>query len=205
MPPPSRPLTEDVLLQTIGFPKIPPRVGLSCGIAVAFLLILGLQQASGQERAGAPAQFAESQWRAAEGELPSNDVREIVQTDDGYLWLGTMGGLARFDGAAFTETRLTRLEARGRANDRILDLQAHDDGLLVLYQSHDLVHYRREGPRQVADSVWAYQVDSDGQVWLGSGRDVSVYHADGTVDRVTTAGAPVRALHRTGDGTLWIG
>ncbi|MFO8098633.1 MAG: two-component regulator propeller domain-containing protein, partial [Salinibacter sp.] len=74
----------------------------------------------------------------------------------------------------------------------------------VLYQSHDLVHYRREGPRQVADSVWAYQVDPDGQVWLGSGRDVSVYHTDGP-DRVTTAGAPVRALHRTGDGTLWIG
>src|SRR5262245_38182479 len=37
-----------------------------------------------------------------EGGLPQNAVAAIAQTPDGYLWLGTFGGLARFDGVKFT-------------------------------------------------------------------------------------------------------
>ena len=34
--------------------------------------------------------------------LPQNSVFSIVQTPDGYLWLTTLDGLARFDGVRFT-------------------------------------------------------------------------------------------------------
>jgi ligand-binding sensor domain-containing protein/two-component sensor histidine kinase len=40
-------------------------------------------------------------WREAEGFAQSR-VRAIVQTRDGYVWLGTDGGLVRFDGVSFT-------------------------------------------------------------------------------------------------------
>jgi ligand-binding sensor domain-containing protein len=40
-------------------------------------------------------------WRQTQG-LPQNSVRTILQTHDGYLWIGTNGGLARFDGVRFT-------------------------------------------------------------------------------------------------------
>src|SRR5262245_29712885 len=40
-------------------------------------------------------------WTTADG-LPENSVRAIVETRDGYLWLGTANGLARFDGVRFT-------------------------------------------------------------------------------------------------------
>ena len=33
--------------------------------------------------------------------MPQNGVSAIVQTRDGYLWIGTYGGLARFDGVRF--------------------------------------------------------------------------------------------------------
>jgi ligand-binding sensor domain-containing protein len=33
--------------------------------------------------------------------LPQNAVNAIAQTRDGYLWLGTHDGLARFDGVRF--------------------------------------------------------------------------------------------------------
>src|SRR5947208_11871858 len=39
-------------------------------------------------------------WQTEHG-LPSNKVRALVQTRDGYLWLGTPQGLARFDGHRF--------------------------------------------------------------------------------------------------------
>src|SRR5688572_17411303 len=40
-------------------------------------------------------------WRQPQG-LPQNSVITIIQTRDGYLWVGTKGGVARFDGARFT-------------------------------------------------------------------------------------------------------
>jgi signal transduction histidine kinase/ligand-binding sensor domain-containing protein len=40
-------------------------------------------------------------WREAEG-LPQSRVRAIVQTQDGYIWLGADGGAVRFNGASFT-------------------------------------------------------------------------------------------------------
>jgi len=45
-------------------------------------------------------------WGTEAG-LPQNTVNAIVQTRDGYLWLGTQGGLARFDGVRFTVFGLT--------------------------------------------------------------------------------------------------
>ena len=39
-------------------------------------------------------------WQAEQG-LPQNKVTAIVQTRDGFLWMGTYSGLARFDGVHF--------------------------------------------------------------------------------------------------------
>ncbi|HYO62570.1 MAG TPA: two-component regulator propeller domain-containing protein [Pyrinomonadaceae bacterium] len=47
-----------------------------------------------------PAAFLHHAWTTENG-LPQNDVT-LVQTRDGYLWLATHGGLARFDGVKFT-------------------------------------------------------------------------------------------------------
>jgi signal transduction histidine kinase/ligand-binding sensor domain-containing protein len=38
--------------------------------------------------------------------LPDNEVNAIAQTRNGFLWVGTDGGLARFDGEHFTQIRL---------------------------------------------------------------------------------------------------
>src|ERR1041384_8374599 len=40
-------------------------------------------------------------WTTDQG-LPNATVNAVLQTRDGYLWLGTYDGLARFDGVGFT-------------------------------------------------------------------------------------------------------
>src|SRR5690349_4298586 len=46
-------------------------------------------------------QYSSRLWQMDEG-LPHNSVHALAQTRDGYLWVGTAGGLARFDGVRFT-------------------------------------------------------------------------------------------------------
>ena len=151
-----------MLFQLPGF-SFPVNSGGLGGWAILLGLVLWAGPVQGQDRA-APAQFVRTQWTAVEEGVPSNGVRDIVQTDGGYLWLGTEGGLARFDGVAFEETRVTRLEAETRTGDRILDISAYGEGLLVLYRSRDLLHYQKNGVTPVADSVWAFQAGGDGRV-----------------------------------------
>src|SRR5262245_50930095 len=49
-------------------------------------------------------QYSHRAWQPDQtpGSLPQHSVFTILQTHDGYLWLGTQEGLARFDGARFT-------------------------------------------------------------------------------------------------------
>ena len=48
----------------------------------------------------APVDYLVDDWDT-ENNLPSSTVTSIAQTPDGYLWVGTYNGLARFDGARF--------------------------------------------------------------------------------------------------------
>lgn len=46
-------------------------------------------------------QFSHEVWLTENG-LPQNTVHSIAQASDGYIWIGTEEGLARFDGVKFT-------------------------------------------------------------------------------------------------------
>src|SRR5262245_57915043 len=48
-----------------------------------------------------PSRYGHDAWLGQNG-LPQDFVGAITQTQDGYLWIGTLGGLVRFDGVRFT-------------------------------------------------------------------------------------------------------
>ena len=65
------------------------------------------------------AQYRIDHWTADDG-LPQNSVYGIVQTRDGYLWLATVDGLARFDGVRFTI--FNKSNSPGIVNNRFISL-----------------------------------------------------------------------------------
>jgi signal transduction histidine kinase len=56
---------------------------------------------SGYSQTNEPGEYTVRTWQTDDG-LPQNSVWAITQTPDGYLWVGTREGLARFDGLRFT-------------------------------------------------------------------------------------------------------
>ena len=66
-------------------------------------------------------------WNSENG-LPDNFVTSIVQTPDGYLWVGTYNGLARFDGSRFVIFRPENTPQLGHA--RIVKLFLDAQGSL---------------------------------------------------------------------------
>jgi len=95
-------------------PKAHRQVYASLGLAALLVLL-----ACAISPPLALAQYRFDHWTANDG-LPQNSVFGIVQTRDGYLWLATVDGLARFDGARFTI--FNKSNSPGIINNRFVSL-----------------------------------------------------------------------------------
>jgi ligand-binding sensor domain-containing protein/signal transduction histidine kinase len=135
-------------------------------------------RAGAADQSGLP--FIVDVWSTKEG-LPENAVISVIQTRDGYLWLGTLNGLVRFDGNRFTV--FNQNNTPGLNSDRIVYL--FEDSHTNLWIGTDTagVALVRDGKVKSFDIgraghegriVYAYE-DSTGCVWF--------YTADGRTSR----------------------
>jgi signal transduction histidine kinase/streptogramin lyase len=120
-------------------------------------------------------QYSRHVWGQQNG-LPQDTVKSITQTPDGYLWLGTDEGLARFDGVDFTV--FSRPTSDLPANS-ITALAASPDGSLWIGTSNGLGWYRDRHFRTytVKDGLPDNDIrdlysDHAGTLWIVSGVDV---------------------------------
>ncbi len=81
-------------------------------------------------------------WTTANG-LPQNTVTGIVQTPDGYLWLSTFDGLARFDGVRFTI--FDKGNTKGILNNRFSGIFVDKDGAIWAMTENGVVTVYRNG------------------------------------------------------------
>lgn len=115
------------------------------------------------------AEFRIDRWTTAE-ELPQNTVNSIVQTRDGYLWIGTFGGLARFDGVRFTV--FNTVNAPALKSSRITALHEDRAGILwIATETGDISCYQ-DGEFRSFDSgeieeINSLYVDTHGSLWAG--------------------------------------
>src|SRR5205085_10399967 len=110
-------------------------------------------------------QYRLDHWTADNG-LPQNSVYGIVQTRDGYLWVATVDGLARFDGVRFTV--FNKSNSPGIINNRFTTLfedsrgdlwAGMEDSGIVRYHNGRFTHYSvGEGARV----FWIGDGDADG-------------------------------------------
>jgi PAS domain S-box-containing protein len=151
------------------------------------------------------------QWSKNEG-LPAHSVETVVQTREGYLWLGLDEGLVRFDGTRFT---FFDAESTPELRDsRILSLSSGPKDRLWIGTAAGLTSLRNGVFRahslpgaQGDDRVVALFVSRGGVLWVGTGRGLFV-SADGIrFERFskTLEGTAIRAIAEDAAGTIWVG
>lgn len=94
------------------------------GMATLLVLLLGTAGTSRAE----PTDYLIDVKDTENSDLPNSSVTAITQTPDGYLWVGTFNGLARYDGLRFVTFDPLNTPALGHA--RIQDLFLDDQGTL---------------------------------------------------------------------------
>lgn len=158
-------------------------------------------------------QYVLRTWTAEQG-LPQNTVHAMLQTRDGFLWLGTLGGLARFDGASFVVYRAGT--PNSIPNDSITGLVEDRDGSLWISSAGGLTHYRAGHFQTYTSSdglpetsIWRITADPKGGLW-GVTWHSQFFHFDGSSVHRFSSPIPalpeeINALLEDPHGVVWFG
>ncbi|MBV9183382.1 MAG: hypothetical protein JO356_18935, partial [Acidobacteria bacterium] len=125
------------------------------------------------------AQYVHEVWSTKNG-LPEADVMAILQTRDGYLWVGTEEGLARFDGTHFV---VFDRNTASLANNRVQALAETSDGSLWIgtenglsrLQGHQFTSYGTADGLP-SGNIRALSADPKGGLWVTTVGGVRVWH-----------------------------
>lgn len=128
--------------------------------------------ASPADGAASP-EFIIHNWFVQDG-LPHNGVNNIVRDARGFLWLGTLGGLARFDGRNFIEYPVPEELARGRYNIR--DIALEDENTILLINAANKLLRLRNGNYEPHPAnahlknaiLRDLAIDASGAVWIST-------------------------------------
>jgi signal transduction histidine kinase/ligand-binding sensor domain-containing protein len=157
------------------------------------------------------ARFLSDVWRTEDG-LPHNAIQAVVQTRDGYLWLGTPEGLVRFDGVRFTAYAQPHLKT---SNVHAL-LEDHAGRLWIGTYGGGLYLYHRgefqavqAGGGLASPFVRALFADRGGRIWVGTHGGGVSFGRDGRLRALRAADGLsndiVRVIYEDHAGTIWIG
>jgi ligand-binding sensor domain-containing protein/AraC-like DNA-binding protein len=113
-------------------------------------------------------------WEIAHG-LPSNKIRAVTQTPDGYLWIATSKGLVRYDGIKFSIPPLYYVDKDNQSKpiipdtlflDRIGVLWIGSPGLLKSYncKTNQAQTFVLEGNE--SDGIRRINEDIKGNLWI---------------------------------------
>jgi len=153
--------------------------------------------------------FFVDSWGAKEG-LPQSSVISLVNSQDGYLWLGTLSGLVRFDGVRFTV--FDESNTRGLTSSRVVKVfEDRQRNLWIGMETEGVVMVKPDGQLQATplgrgspDGRLVSVCEDDGSsVWLCSADGQLWRHRGGEFQAAAIPGA--RNVIAEKGGRVWIG
>jgi ligand-binding sensor domain-containing protein/signal transduction histidine kinase len=150
-------------------------------------------------------------WLTENG-LPQNTVHAIAQTRDGYIWIGTEEGLARFDGVKFTV--FDKQNTPELKSNYIRSLLADRQGALWIGTAQGLVRMRNgrftlfTGDDGLpSETIQAVCEDREGNLWVATAAGLGLLKSGGLTTFTTKErliSGSIQALFEDADGALWI-
>lgn len=162
-----------------------------------------------------PTDYVSHIWTAADG-LPGNTITDIIQTKDGYVYMGTYDGLVRFDGINFNIMNRNTIEELGFRSARVvfedskcnLWVGSNDEGVTKIGKNEISKYTTENGLPN--NSIRDIVEDKLGNIWVGTASGIICIEKDGTVivpkglDSIDKEHVLVVALYCDTAGRIWL-
>jgi ligand-binding sensor domain-containing protein/signal transduction histidine kinase len=169
--------------------------------------------APGQTPSSDSTPYSRRVWRSADG-LPEDFAQSLAQTYDGYLWIGTSGGLVRFDGTRFVV--FNRETVPAFRDDSVYSLLVSKDGALWAgTEGGGLIRYKDGSFRAFGANegltngfVRVIYEDKDRRLWVGTDAGLFRMENEAFVRVDGSGGAPqinVHTICEDREGRLLVG
>jgi len=148
------------------------------GVRLAVMIALGGSALYGLDPNRTLTQYVHRIWQVQQG-LPESSIYSVLQAHDGYLWLGTLTGLVRFDGVRFTtlEDIYPRASAAGLGNAWIRAMLEDSQGALWIGTNESGLFRLANG--EVIHYTQQQGLPSDSVQCLTAQKDASGMHSGG--------------------------
>lgn len=152
--------------------------------------------------------FTFHSWQREQG-LPQNFVRALAQTRDGYVWVGSDDGVARFDGLRFVPFGLRE----GLDSGPVKTLFGDSQGALWIGSAAAGLTREQDGhfaavTNLPSAAILALAEDKQRRIWIGTDAGLAIWQA-GEIQTPAPGqpfkDLPVTALTRDRHGNMWIG
>lgn len=156
--------------------------------------------------------FIVNAWGAGRDKLPQSSVISMIQTRDGYLWLGTVKGLVRFDGTRFEV--FNEWNTSWLASSTVIHLfEDRERGLWIGTAAGGATLLRQGRATEIAfdrsggqGRLTAVAEDETGTVWLYTADGQLCRHRDGQTVFARVGGESLnRTLIAEPAGLVWVG
>jgi diguanylate cyclase (GGDEF)-like protein len=178
------------------------------GLALAAVLCFS-DTAAALDPTRSASQYGHNLYTVQQG-LPQNSVQAILQTRDGFLWMGTEEGLARFDGVRFT---VFDKKAVSAFKDHFIRFLCEDhEGSLWIGTKDGLIRWRNGvfehfGPSDGLPNapVTVIFEDSRHRLWVGTEKGLSRRDGEGFVPPLGQVASQHVLAIAEADGALYFG
>jgi signal transduction histidine kinase/ligand-binding sensor domain-containing protein len=147
-------------------------------------------------------------WSTENG-LPQNSVHQIFQSRDGYLWIATEGGVARFNGVDFAV--FNRENTSAFTSDDICCFAEGANGSLWIGTADGLVRYAAGAFRRYSAAeglpsggIVALEAGGHGDLLILTNNGLTRFDGDHFVPLTLPSSAVPSAMAAAHDGSLWI-
>jgi ligand-binding sensor domain-containing protein/signal transduction histidine kinase len=143
------------------------------------------------------------------GGVTSKILQSIAQDQQGFIWIGTEGGLYKYDGFEFTLYPQDNNDSVSIVND-IEEILIDSQNMIWLGTPQGLFRFDRTKNSYISyhDAyIFSILEDSQGVLWISASDDLFHYNPEkDELDRWAFSNyGPVLAMYESKDGVLWLG
>lgn len=148
-------------------------------------------------------------------QLPTNEVRNLFQDREGYIWIATYNGLVRYDGYS-TQVYHAGAEGTQKSIDGFINTLTEDyqcnlwigthNGLYKLNKRNNKIE-KISLPHPQVTNVEAVTCTRNGTIWVGSNKGLFIKKNNSTnfIQYKTATNIDVKSILEDKQGHIWIG